>query len=219
MKSALYTLHPDYEEGMLPPPSHHLGHLTILSMYSDACWGSQIGNSVKPSSTIPLFKSRSMRGTVVYHMSGPITWLGGRQDHTALSSCKAEIHAANEGSELMVSHLNLARDFHKLGNVCVMRPSTSLKIFDIRWRILLCRSNYNTDGPGYSGLDARWRDCKIFDIRWRKLLCSKGRLGKWEPSILLQHKGLLGKWEPSILLQPLKRQQKLHTAYKLDVKI
>jgi hypothetical protein len=120
-----YLHHPDASDAeayddALPPPPHRLGRLTT---YSDACWGSQLGNSVSPGTSIPLFKFRSMSGAVVFRMSGPVAWLGVRQDQTALSSCEAEIRAANEGSKLTtVELLNLARDFERTG---ITLPDTS----------------------------------------------------------------------------------------------
>ena len=56
-----------------------------------------------------------MSGAVAFRMSGPVAWLVVRQDQTALSSCEAEIWAANEGSKLTVGLLNLARNFEHTG--------------------------------------------------------------------------------------------------------
>jgi hypothetical protein len=51
----------------------HLSHQHhCLSTYSDACWGSQLGNAVREGIQLPLFKFRSMSGTVVMQSGGPI---------------------------------------------------------------------------------------------------------------------------------------------------
>ena len=45
---------------------------------------------------LELFKFRSMSGLLICRSGGPISWRALRQDHTALSSCEAEILATNE---------------------------------------------------------------------------------------------------------------------------
>ena len=52
------------------PPRPNSGHK--LTTYSDACWGSQIGNAIKEGTLLPLFKFRSMSGAIVFCMGGPI---------------------------------------------------------------------------------------------------------------------------------------------------
>jgi hypothetical protein len=82
-----------------------------LTTYSDACWGSQIGNAIREGIHLPLFKFRSMSGAILFRSGSPLTWKADRQDHTALSSRDAEIRATNMGSRLtinirnMISHL------------------------------------------------------------------------------------------------------------------
>jgi hypothetical protein len=71
---------------------------TLLA-YSDACWGSQIGNAVAEGTLLPLFKFRSMNGRIVFKNGGPIGWLGECQECTSLSSCEAEIRATNATSK------------------------------------------------------------------------------------------------------------------------
>jgi hypothetical protein len=83
--------------------------------YSDACWGSQIGNSVQPGRQLPLFKFRSMSGAMIFRMGGPLSWKAVRQEKTSLSSCEAEIRATNEGSKLMVATRNFATAFASSG--------------------------------------------------------------------------------------------------------
>jgi hypothetical protein len=93
----------------IPPKKdgHH-----CLTTYSDACWGSQLRNAVREGVQLPLFKFRSMSGTIIFCSGGPITWKGERQEQTALSSCVAETRTTNMGSRLtfnthnMISHLS-----------------------------------------------------------------------------------------------------------------
>ncbi len=66
---------------------------STLSFYSDACWGLQIGSAVADRTLLPLFKFRSMSGSIVFKNAASLGWLSKRQEHTSLSSCEAEIHA------------------------------------------------------------------------------------------------------------------------------
>ena len=88
----------------LPPRTdqHHR-----LTTYSDACWGSQIGNAIREGIQLPLFKFRSMSGAIIFRSGGPITWKTDRQERTSLSSCDAEIRATNMGSRLTVGVRNM----------------------------------------------------------------------------------------------------------------
>jgi len=88
----------------LPPRTdqHHR-----LTTYSDACWGSQIGNAIREGIQLPLFKFRSMSGAIIFRSGGPITWKTDRQERTSLSSCEAEIRATNMGSRLTVNVRNM----------------------------------------------------------------------------------------------------------------
>jgi len=70
-----------------------------ISAYSDACWGSQIGNAVVEGTLLPFFKFQSMNGGIVFHNGGQIRWLRKRQEHTSLSSCEAEICATSATSK------------------------------------------------------------------------------------------------------------------------
>ena len=51
-----------YEDALPPKPGrqHH------LTTYSNACWGSQIGNAIYAGALLPLFKFCSMSGAVVF---------------------------------------------------------------------------------------------------------------------------------------------------------
>ena len=100
-----------YEDAM-PPKQNRLHHLTT---YSDANWGSQIGNAVRDGTMLPLFKFRSMSGAIVFRAGGPIAWKSVRQERTSLSSCEAEIRATNEGAKLTIALRNLADGFADCG--------------------------------------------------------------------------------------------------------
>ncbi len=88
----------------IPPKKdgHH-----CLTTYSDACWGSQLGNAVQEGVQLPLFKFRSMSGAIIFCSGGPITWKEERQERTALSSCDTEICTTNMGSRLTVNTRNM----------------------------------------------------------------------------------------------------------------
>jgi hypothetical protein len=47
-----------YTDALPPKPTHH----HRLTTYSNACWGSQIGNAVRDGIQLLLFKFRSMSG-------------------------------------------------------------------------------------------------------------------------------------------------------------
>ncbi|KAL7523301.1 hypothetical protein ACHAWF_000464 [Thalassiosira exigua] len=83
-----------YKDAKSPSP----GSSHRCTTYSDACWGSQIGNAVPEGTPIPLFKFRSMSGSIIFRSGGPISWPLLRQERTSLSSCEAEIRATNEAS-------------------------------------------------------------------------------------------------------------------------
>jgi hypothetical protein len=79
-----------------------------LITYSNACWGSQIGNMVAEGTLLPLFKFWSMNGGIFFKNGGSIGWLGKYQERTSLSSCKAEIWATNATSKKVVDFRNLS---------------------------------------------------------------------------------------------------------------
>jgi hypothetical protein len=84
-------------------------------MYSDACWGSQLGNAVREGIQLPLFKFRSMSGAIVMQSGGPFAWKTSRQERTALSSCKAKIRATNMGARLTINTRNMISSLSDLG--------------------------------------------------------------------------------------------------------
>ncbi len=96
----------------VPPDtgSHH-----CLSTYSDACWGSQLGNAVWEGLQLPLFKFRSMSGAIVMRSGGPISWKAERQERKSLSSCEAKIRATNTGLRLTVNTRNMISSLSSLG--------------------------------------------------------------------------------------------------------
>jgi hypothetical protein len=111
LKAPLHTCmlfpHPSDTEAYhdaLPPKlgSHH-----CLTMYSDACWGSQIGNAIQEGIQLPLFKFRSMSSAILFCSGGPLTWKADQQECTSLSSCEAKIRATNMGSCLTLNTRNM----------------------------------------------------------------------------------------------------------------
>jgi hypothetical protein len=108
----------------LPPKTdqHHR-----LTTYSDACWGSQLGNAVQECIQLPLFKFRSMSGAIVMCHGGPISWKADQQDRTLLSSCEAEIRATNTGLRLTVNTQNMILSLSSLGcPICDAYTATPL---------------------------------------------------------------------------------------------
>jgi hypothetical protein len=95
------------------PPSQRNSHR--LTTYSDACWGSQIGNAVRAGTLLPLFKFRSMSGGIIFRSGGPIVWTAIRQEKTSLSSCESEIRATNEAGKLTVACRNLIEQLAAAG--------------------------------------------------------------------------------------------------------
>ena len=100
------------------PPAHDVEAYTnailpiaetssTLFSYSDACWGSQIGSAVSNRTLFPLFKFQSMSGSIIFRNGGPLGWLSKCQEHTSLSSCKAEIWAMNESSKKIINFWHL----------------------------------------------------------------------------------------------------------------
>ncbi len=96
----------------LPPKTDQHHHLTT---YSDACWGSQLGNTVQEGIQLPLFKFRSMSRAIVMRSGGPISWAADQQDRNLLSSCEAKIPATNTGLHLTVNTPNMILSLLSLG--------------------------------------------------------------------------------------------------------
>ena len=66
-----------------------------LVALTDANWGSQDLSKIPENKTIPLFKSRSISGHIIF-LFGPLHWQSKRQTITARSSAEAEIYATDE---------------------------------------------------------------------------------------------------------------------------
>ncbi len=94
-----------YTDAKPPSPSHS----SPLTLYSNTCWGSQIGLAVCDGTLLPLFKCRSMSGGIIFLQGGPVAWIAVRQERTSLSSCEAEICATNDVSKLLMGIRNLAK--------------------------------------------------------------------------------------------------------------
>ena len=96
----------------LPPKTnqHH-----CLTTYSDACWGSQIGNAVREGIHFPLLQFCSMSGTIIFQSGGPITWKTVRQEGTSLSLGDTKIRATAMGSCLTINARNLILHLKSLG--------------------------------------------------------------------------------------------------------
>jgi hypothetical protein len=56
-----------------------------------------------------------MSGGIVFKNGGPLGWLSERQEHTSLSSCKAEIRATSAMYKKVVNLHNLCLSFTKSG--------------------------------------------------------------------------------------------------------
>ncbi len=95
------------------PPCKHKHH--CLTTYSNACWGSQLGNAVRKGIQIPLFKLCCMSGAIVMCSGSPIFWEPERQEHMCLSSCEAETCATNMGSRLTVNNCYMIKHLSSLG--------------------------------------------------------------------------------------------------------
>jgi len=74
-----------------------------LTSYSDACWGSQLGNVEAKTAEIDLFKFRSMSGYIVVRAGGPLAWSSVCQPRTSRSSCEAEIRATDKCTKEILS--------------------------------------------------------------------------------------------------------------------
>jgi hypothetical protein len=71
------------------------------------------------TSTVHLFKFRSMNGGIIFKNSGPIGWLGKRQERTSLSSCEAEVWAPNAMSKKVKDFRNLSCSVSESGHTIV----------------------------------------------------------------------------------------------------
>jgi hypothetical protein len=88
-----------YSDALPPSAIEH----NALTSYSDACWGSQLGNVEHSDTELELFKMRSMSGYIILRAGGPIAWSSVRQPRTSRSSCEAEIRATDECTKEVLS--------------------------------------------------------------------------------------------------------------------
>ena len=115
-----------FEDAVAPTPdqSHR------ITTYTDANWGSQIGNAIRPGTPVPLFKLRSMSDAMVFRMNGQLVWKTERQPKTSLSSCEAEIRATNLGSKLTMAARNFTRGFEACGESAPSDISRPTQVFN-----------------------------------------------------------------------------------------
>ena len=130
-----------YDDATHPAP----GRREHLTTYSDACWGSQIGNSVKAGTLLPLWKFCSMSGAIVFRLGGPIAWKAIRQEQTSLSSCEAEIYATSKGATLSVDVRNLATNFSQTSK-SLPDATTPTKVYNDNMSCVNWANNLTTKG-------------------------------------------------------------------------
>ena len=92
-----------------PPPNDHM-HL--MTGYSDANYGSQIGNSIPDGEEVELFKFCSMSGFLIMRCGGPIAWKAIRQERCSRSTCEAEIWAVDEATKEILSLRHRCNDMN-----------------------------------------------------------------------------------------------------------
>jgi hypothetical protein len=78
-----------------------------------------------------------MNGGIVFKNGGPIGWLGEQQEHTSLSSCKAEICTTDATSKKIVDFRNLCQSVSKNGH-SLSNINSPMKLFNnnnacVRW--------------------------------------------------------------------------------------
>ena len=158
----------------LPPT---LTNSSTLSSYSDACWGSQIGNVVADGTLLPLFKFRSMTGGIIFRTGGPVGWLGERQNRTALSSCEAEIRATNATSKKVVDSRIMCQSMVEFGHDIADVTSPTILFNDnyacVRW-------SYNMTSKAARHIELR--ENSVREWIQSKLLSVKHVSGKLNPS-------------------------------------
>jgi hypothetical protein len=158
----------------LPPTS---STSSTLSSYSDACWGSQIGNAVADGTLLPLFKFRSMSGGIIFRNGGPVGWLAERQERTSLSSCEAEIRATNATSKKVVDFRNICRSMVDSGHDLSDVDSPTLLFNDndacVKW-------SYNMTSKAARHIELR--ENSVREWIQSKLLTVKHVSGKINPS-------------------------------------
>ena len=97
-----FPFHHDMEafsDAVPPSASEHIE----LTSYSDACWGSQLGNLENSNTEVEMFKLWSMSGYIVLRAEGPIAWSLVWQQQTSRSSCEAEVRTMDECTKEVLS--------------------------------------------------------------------------------------------------------------------
>lgn len=84
----------------------------LLSVYTDANFGSQLGNSVPDGTEVEMFKFRSISGYLIMRCGGPIAWRAARQDRCSRSTCEAEVTAIDEATKDVLSLRHRCEDMH-----------------------------------------------------------------------------------------------------------
>ena len=142
-KDALGSEHPSFSNAEAYsytfPQSVSSSH--PLSTYSDACWGSQMGHTVREGSFLPLFNNHSMSGKIFFwsdgFIAGPIVGL----EKTSLSSCEAEICSTDEACKLRLTSHSLIQQLPATGYPIEWAQDSSISISHVPY----CPgSNYQT---------------------------------------------------------------------------
>ena len=120
------------------PICHH--HPTAMS---DANWGPQ--DQSRPTSStkhqcLPLFKTRSLSGYIIFLANGPITWSSKRQKITARSSAEAEIYATDECTKCIQILQHLRKDLQ------LPHHNTPIPIYNDNQACVLWSRNSTTKG-------------------------------------------------------------------------
>lgn len=97
-----------YSDSVKPPKNR----MHELSTFTDACWGSQLGNIIPDGEEIDMWKFRSMSGYLVMRCGGPVAWKAVRQEQCSRSTCEAEIRATDEGIKEVLSLRHRCEDMH-----------------------------------------------------------------------------------------------------------
>ncbi len=130
-----------YTDALPPKPDQH----HRLTTYSNAYWGSQLGNAIQEGIQLPLFKLRSMSRAIVMCSGGPIPWKAEQQEWTSLSSCEAEIRATNTGLHLMVNTHNMISSLLSLGYP-ICNTDTATLLYNGDGACVKCCHNMTTKG-------------------------------------------------------------------------
>ena len=120
-----------YTDAKPPPPSHS----SPLTLYSNTCWGSQIGLAVPDGTLLPVFKCHSM--SIIFRQGGPVAWIVVGQEQTLLSLCEDETHVTNKVSNLLMRIRNIAESIYNNG-LNILDNTNALSLYNdnkssVRW--------------------------------------------------------------------------------------